>query len=333
MTAEETFNQLQTFLGKLSDRPAGERGCDLLLARDPTDEDDDRYEVGRVKVEGSIARELEQLVIEKVDNKLSALNNSENDTTLKEYSVTNTSSDEDLIQHLETSELPFFDRCERILSGQRFEQTTYLGGRQPNFQAIRLHPGNTDEMVIGFQDYTRAQILGRTSRVRMLVNNTTHKRIEQSVMSIPNRLDAVFYKGTIFVFDQRRFEKIFDYHDEFEKVAEQAFTTLEESDIPFSQFDIFREAVVGNKRALRLFYEVEQRGKYRDMDASHVKMVNDRFDTDIHFTEADDGTIQIGMRNKLDVWRILRFLNDDHLTSPITETDYVSTAKEDASRD
>lgn len=188
-------------------------------------------------------------------------------------------------------------------------------------------------MVIGFQDYTRAQILGRTSRVRMLVNNTTHEKIEQSVMSIPNRLDAVLYDEKMFVFDQRRFEKIFDYHDEFEQVAEQAFEALEESGIPFSQFEMFREAVMGNKRALRLFYEVEQRGKYRDMDASHVEMVNDRFDTDVHFVEADDGTLQIGMRNKLDVWRVLRFLNDDHLTSPITETDYVSTAKEDASRD
>lgn len=83
MTAEETFNQLQTFLRELPDQPVSERGCDLLLARDPTDEEDDCYDVGRVKVEGDIARELEQLVQEKVENKLSALNNSENDTKMK----------------------------------------------------------------------------------------------------------------------------------------------------------------------------------------------------------------------------------------------------------
>lgn len=329
MTAEETFNQVHTFLNELEDTPERRKGRDLLLARESSDEEDDSYDIGRVPVETEIARELEALLHDKIENKLSALQNEESNKTLTEYSVTNTDSDEDPIQYLASSELPYFDRCERLLEGQRFNSTTYQEGSKPNFQAIRLRNADTGEMLIGFQHYTRSQILGRTSRIRMLVNDETHEKIERSVMSIPNRLDAVYYDETIFAFDQRRFEKIFDYHDEFEQVAEETFSELRDSDIPFSQFEMFCEAVRGNKRALRLFYEVEQRGRYREMDSEHVEMVNERFETDIHFTEDEDGTLQIGMKNKLDVWRVLRFLNDDHLTSPITETDYVSLSKED----
>jgi hypothetical protein len=185
-------------------------------------------------------------------------------------------------------------------------------------------------MVVVFQDYTRAQILGRTSRLRMIVRDGTYKPVEGSVLSVPDRIDVLYFQGDFFVFDQRRFEKIFDYHDEFERAAAGIFDTLSKSDIPFADIDMFREAVMGNKRALRLFYEVEQRGKYRKMDASHVEMVNQDFNTYILFIEDEKGNPQLGMRDKRDVWRLLRFLNDDHVTSPITNSYYVSRSKEDA---
>ena len=148
-------------------------------------------------------------------------------------------------------------------------------------------------------------------------------------MSIPDRVDAVYYDDTMFIFSQSKFEKVFDYLDEYERRADEVVDVIDDSDIPFHDFEMFREAIYGNNKVLRLMHKVHERGTYESLTPDDAEYIRNNFDTDVKFEENEDGEMAIQMDDKRDVWAVLRFFNDDHLDSPITDESYISLSKQD----
>lgn len=330
----ETFEGLHQFLQSLDGTPTGQLGVDLLVAREVDDEEADEddadawtYDFSRIPIDQAIAPELEDLVREKVDNKIQAI--AENNLGFESYSLQNRERDEKFVQYEDAENIPRLGQMEDLLEGERFEHTTYTKEPKPEFQAIRLQDENGDEMAIAFLNYTRSQIMGRTARVRMKLGDETHQKVEDSLLSIPDRVDAVLYDGEMFIFSQSKFEKIFDYLEEYEQKADEVVEAIEEADIPFQDFDLFHEAVYGNNRVLRLMHKVHERGTYEEMEATDAEYIRQNFDTDVKFEKNGDGEMEVVMDDKRDVWAVLRLFNDDHLDSPITDEQYISLAKQD----
>jgi len=325
------LDELQDFLQRIERTDTGDLGIDLLLGREIEDESTEgtAYRFGRIVIDTDITEDLEELVREKVDNKYSALE-AEN-LRFSGYSLQNRERDESFLQHVSAESIPHFGHFDRLLEDQRFSSTTYLEPPKPEFQAVRIHDENSEQMAIAFINYTRAQIMGRTSRVRMrLVGDETHREVEDSLLSIPDRIDAVFYDGTMFIFGQSKFEKIFDYLGEYERRADEVVEAIQENEIPFHDFEMFHEAVYGNMRVLRLMHKVHERGAYVAMTVDDADHIRENFDTDVKFEENEDGEMAIKMDDKRDVWAVLRFFNDDHLDSPLTDEKYISLSKQDA---
>lgn len=327
--ARDRFNQLAEFLQRIEDTDTSELGIDLLLARlDGESDKEYEYNFERISLGQEIPEELEELVREKVKNKHTAL---ENDSIrFSDYSIENRDRDQTFIQYEPAENIPQFENFERLLEGQRFNHTTYTESPKPEFQAIRIRDSENDEMAIAFLHYSRRQIMGRTSWARMKVGSEKHRKVDDSLISIPNRVDAVYYDGTMYLFDQSKFEKIFDYLAEYERRADDVVEVIEDADIPFHDFEMFKDAVYGNNRVLRLMYKIHEREVYEDMDAEDAEYIRDNFDADVKFEENDEGEMAIKMDDKRDVWGVLRFFNDDHLDSPLTDEQYISLSKQDA---
>jgi hypothetical protein len=326
----DQFDRLVDFLQRIETVDTSELGIDLLLARLDKDSDEEYdYNFKRISLDQEIPEELEELVRDKVKNKQSAL---ENDSIrFSEYSIQNRDRDQTFVQYESAESIPQFDNFERLLEGQRFSHTTYTEQPKPEFQAIRIRDEENDEMAVAFLHYTRAQIMGRTSWARMRVlGSEKHSKVEESLISIPDRVDAIYYDGLMYIFDQSKFEKVFDYLAEYERCADEVIDTIEETDIPFHDFEMFKEAVYGNDRVLRLMYKVHKRGTYEDLDSDDATYIRDNFDTDVKFEENENGEMAIKMNDKRDVWAVLRFFNDDHLDSPLTDEQYISLSKQDA---
>jgi hypothetical protein len=328
--ALSTFESLRQFLEDLDSADTGDIGVDLLLARvEGTSSDHTSYDFKRIKIDDDIAPELETLVQEKVENKAEAHEN--DNIRFDSYSLENRDRDETLIQYEDVENIPKFQHFDRLLQGQRFRHTSYEEPPKPEFQAIRLRDENDEDMAIAFLNYRRSQILGRKSRIRMKFGGSdTHRKVDESILSIPDRVDAVYYDDTMFIFDQSKFEKIFDYLEEYRRRADDVIEHLEESEIPFQNFDLFKDAIYGNNKVLRLMYKVHQRGAYENMTLEDAEYVRENFDADIKFEENDEGDMEVKMDNKLDIFAVLRFFNDDHVDSPITDEQYVSLSKRDA---
>lgn len=327
--ARTCFKELHAFLQRIEGTNTSSLGIDLLSARKVEEDGSDgpTYEFGRINVVQGIAQELEELVRDKVGNKHTALENDSNH--FESYSLQNRDRDEQFVQYELVENIPHFDSFDRLLEGQRFQPTTYFESPKPEFQAIRVRDENNGQLAIAFLNYTRSQILGRTSRIRMAVGDEAHTQVSQSIMSIPDRVDAVYYDDTMFIFSQSKFERVFNYLDEYERRANAVIEAIEENDIPFSNFEVFREAVYGNNRVLRLMHKVHERGTYKDLTSEDADYIRKNFETDVKFKENEDGEMAIMMDTKRDVWAVLRFFNDDHLDSPITDESYISLSKED----
>ena len=93
---------------------------------------------------------------------------------------------------------------------------------------------------------------------------------------------------------------------------------------------MFKDAIYGNNKVLRLIYKVDERGAYEDMTPEDAEYIRENFETDVKFEENEDGDMEVKMDNKLDIFAVLRFFNDDHVDSPITDEQYVSLSKRDA---
>ena len=327
--AQDQFDKLADFLQWIKGVDASELGIDLLLAR--LDEESDGeydYNVERISLDQEIPEALESLVRDKVENKQSAL---ENDSIrFSEYSLENRDRDQTFVQYESSANIPQFDNFERLLEGQRFSHTTYTEQPKPEFQAIRIRDEDNDEMAIAFLHYSRRQIMGRTSRARMKVGSEKHRKVNESLISIPDRVDAIYYNDLVYIFNQSKFEKLFDYHAEYERCADDVIDAISETDIPFHDFEMFKDAVYKNNRVLRLMYKVHERGTYENLDANDATYIRDNFDTDVKFEENDNGKMAIKMDDKRNVWAVLRLFNDDHLNSPLTEEQYISLSKQDA---
>lgn len=327
--ARDQFDDLVDFLQRIEAVDTSELGIDLLLARlDKGSDEEYAYNFERISLDQEIPEELEGLVREKVENKQSALENDK--IRFSDYSIENRDRDQTFVQYEPAENIPQFDNFERLLEGQRFSHTTYTEPPKPEFQAIRIQDGETGEMAIAFLNYSRSQIMGRTSWARMKVGSEKHRKVDDSLISIPDRVDAVYYDEMMYIFDQSRFEKVFDYLAEYERCADNVIETIEETDIPFHDFEMFSEAVYGNNRVLRLMYKVHERGLYEDMDSTDAAYIRENFDSDVKFEENGDGEMAIKMDDKRDVWAVLRFFNDDHLDSPLTDEQYISLSKQDA---
>lgn len=327
--ARNQFNRLIDFLQRIEDADTTELGIDLLLARLDENEDEDyEYNFERVSLDQEIPEELEELVRDKAENKQSALAN--DSLRFSEYSLENRDREQAFVQYESSENIPQFDNFERLLEGQRFSHTTYTEPPKPEFQAIRLRDKDNDKMAIAFLHYSRRQIMGRTSWARMKVGSQKHTKVDESLISIPNRADAIYYDGLMYIFNQSKFEKIFDYLAEYERCADDVLDAIDETDIPFHDFEMFEDAVYGNNRVLRLMYKVHERGTYEELDSDDATYIRENFDTDVKFEENDDGDMAIKMDDKRDVWAVLRFFNDDHLDSPLTDEQYISLSKQDA---
>jgi len=328
--ALSSFEDLRQFLQELASTDTGDIGVDLLLAREEeTDSDEATYDFRRIKLGDDIAPELETLVREKVESKADAY---ENDSIrFDPYSLENRDRDETLLQYEDVDNIHQFEHFDRLLQGQRFQHTSYEEPPKPDFQAIRLRDEDDKETAIAFLNYRHSQILGRKSWLRMKVGGSdTHRKVDESILSIPDRVDAVYYDDTMFIFDQNKFEKIFDYLEEYRRRADDVIDHLDESDIPFQDFELFKDAIYGNSKVLRLMYKIHERGAYEDMTTEDAEYIRENFDTDVKFDKNGDGDMEVMMDNKLDIFAVLRFFNDDHVDSPITDEQYVSLSKRDA---
>ncbi|MFY4814785.1 Kiwa anti-phage protein KwaB-like domain-containing protein [Haloarcula sp. AONF1] len=307
---------------------------DLIVTREGEEAEDDdsnhtTYEFKRAKTVGNLPEKLGSFAEDKIETKQQAV--ADESKEVVKYAAANISSQSDYVQHVLADDVPRFEQYQDLLTTEEFEQIDYIDedGEGPEFQVILIRDGTEDRALV-FQDITRREILGRDGKIRFWSDDDHYTDVNKTIVEVPNRIDAVYYDGHIFIFDQRRFEKIFDYMDEFNEVAEDTVEEIVDSEVPIHTDDVFLDAVTSYPNATRIFYAVRERAlwEHEDVNMDTFDYIVDEFDLSIEIEERD-GEEGIVLEDKRNVWEVIHLYNDDHLSSPITEVGY-QVGKKDA---
>lgn len=319
-TAEETLKGALNFI-----EADEERTRDFVIARNTTIETEDGtkkgYELGELGFHSNVVDELEEIVADRIRRQIERSVDGDA-KSFEQYHISNVDKDVEPLQYLEAESIPDFERFEEVVTNTDCPETSFKDGDRPEFQTIRTKDPDGN-MVVAFQKYSNRQILGKGYRAKFLLGGDNEfDRVRDNLLAIPERVDALYYDGLIFVFNPSKFEDIFDYLEMYESRATSVFEGLEETDIRIHNFEEFAESVRNDRRALRKMRQIEELGLYQDLERDEVEEVAKEFDLDIEVGENSDGEWGIRVPDMRKKWDVIRLLNDDHLYSSLTEGRY-----------
>jgi hypothetical protein len=337
--SQAATNGLQTISEVLEGQDNSEVGVDLCIARKnkkyANDDADSQYKFGRVNIKNQMANRLVGLVSNEVKSTVSDLNDDENELTEAPYNIANKNRDKDLVQYLSFGDIEQSDKFDPLIKENIDEEDSFRTYYDIKFIAIRLHPPEMDTTIVAFQTFSRGQVLKTKekivlSRVQRTVSDNEEPvydaKVKDTLYQFPYRVDAVYNSDSVYVFHQQRFERIFDYYQEFQNAANDVISELEEMDITITGMENIKKACKDFPNAARLFYDVRELGHYRALNQDKLKYLFENYSPDSIIKQGDQ--YQLNANDRFGVWSVLRVLNDSHLESGVTNERYISLSKQ-----
>jgi hypothetical protein len=248
---------------------------------------------------------------------------------IEEYDISNINRDSVPLQYASKSSIEHFDRYEPLLTHDRFEQSTYEELSDIEFQALRLSDNHEDEHIILFQGFSNRQLSGNSDKLRMSRKEGNYTQFEDTVVTVPETVDCLLYEGTIFVFASKSFEDIFDYLKQYKRHANGVLTGIDDSELRIHNMDDFVDSILGDRRVLRKMKSIEERELYNSMKRKDVEGIVQEYDLSIEVETDEAGEWGITIPDMRKKWEVIRLLNDDHLESSLTDSQYQVYGKDE----
>ena len=285
-------------------------------------------EYHEIPLDPEVRQRIQSIAASRARSYLSDVDDGSRD--IREYDITNTEQDTVPLQYADPDSIEHFERYEPLLNEEYFDTESYDDLSDISFQALRIS-NESDEHVIVFQKFSKRQISGNTDDLRISERDEHYHAFEDTVITIPQRIDCILYDDTIFVFASKKFEDIFDYLTQYERHANDVLTGIDSSELRIHNMDEFVDSILGDRRALRKMKSIEERGLYSSLDRAQVEDIVSDYDLGIEIQMDDDGEWGIHIPDMRKKWDVIRLLDDDHLESSLTSTQYQVYGKDQRS--
>lgn len=302
-----------------------DRTRDLLVARE-SGEEESGFDIGEVPLGEEIADKLQELVKNSIKDHIDDCKSGKKD--FEEHDINNVDKDKTPVQYinLENNDFPFVETIQNLANNHNFPDTSYKDPR-PDFQAIRIK--NSDgKKLVALRNYTNHQLVGQKDRYLMWFKDNRYDKFEDEVIKLPNKIDAIYYDNTIYIFKQRSFEDIFDYEEHLIQEVESVYEEIEESDVLIHNMDEFQQRANNDREKLRKLHEVSRNGITDELTMERAQMIIDEYDLNLELEENEDGEKGIRIPNGRLVWTAIRLFNNDHLESPVNQDQFQVYSKD-----
>lgn len=231
--------------------------------------------------------------------------------SVRELSTGNTISDESLIQHASSDDLPNTDLFNALTKNKSYPTTRYRKDDKPDFQLIKVSDGN--EVLIGVQNHQSLKTYDASQNgISLMYNNDVYSKFEGDLLIVPERLNAIYFRDQVFVRTPKSFEKMFDMREEYEKKAKSVLTKFEKSGIKFSDDTVKNDWLAeGEIRILRKLYSVHDNEIPKYATPNEMGRLIEKYDVDVSY-EKKNSHIELDIEEYTDVWELLRILNLDY---------------------
>lgn len=296
--------------------------CDLIVGRERSKEDSkEKFDFGEIPLHKNVSNELQELLVSFVTRELDNVHNGKRN--IEPYNINNINRDDTPVQHVSLDEFPYSESIYNLIDGNEFSETTYEEPR-PDIQAIRLDDGR-DNLLIGFREYTNHQVVRPSHRIRVLLKRNEYSRFEQELVTLPAKIDAIYFEGSFIIFNQKQFENSFSYFQHFKELSDNILDEIESSPLQIENMDEFRDWVNNDRRKIRKMCQISEFGVVNELDAPTALEIINTHGLGIDISESTTDTPTLSIPNGNKVWDMIKLLNNDHLVSPINSEEFQAT--------
>lgn len=180
---------------------------------------------------------------------------------------------------------------------------------------------------IAFQNFNQSQYLSKTSRLNLFHSENTFKLIEGTGISIPYRVDSLYYNNKLLFFSFWHTKQIVDLSEYYREATDadiKEFMShnsiyISEPDSFYSYSDNWIRRKIAFLRDSRMLDKIKP---------SNISEKAASYEVEINYTVDEKGNEQIVLPDdKQKIKEVLRFLDHDIYSSPITEERFISNSK------
>lgn len=186
---------------------------------------------------------------------------------------------------------------------------------------IQFRFESNDKTVIFVRKFTPAKILSHGRKLLREISGTL-TLTDESIAEMPTDYDFCKYYNDVAIFHPDNFEEFFDYHEIHEKDHKKVFNyLLNKADYEIEDFDEYRAITLEHPQKLRKLPAIEEKQIYLWTFRKIQAFLKVR----------PMSTVKLDVRNKTikfkNVFAMMDFYNDAHLTSQATSTNYLARSK------
>lgn len=187
-------------------------------------------------------------------------------------------------------------------------------------KSLQIRLETRDAKVIFFRKFTKGRVHIKNKNILRLYRGllTVPK---DTLIDLPGDYDCCFFGSKLAVFQRKRFEEIFDYRRFHLSTHGKIFAHLKKAGVKITNFDEMFEKTRNDKRKLRKFASIRDKGIYKWGYARIEKFLKERA---IRTVRLDPKTRAITFDN---AQAMLDFYNDAHLDSKATGRQYKAQSK------
>ncbi len=267
-----------------------------------------RYETLHVDIHESLAKNLRDIAVGKINRSNTARPYDFNTTDLDDDLLSLPAEDTDMQSIIDTlqgaEDPPAVERYENLLESWMYMARFDVNGSSPLFLARRVPEG-----------WATKKISQWTNMIYQ--DNMLMSLDGQQIFRIDGKVDFFAYESVLFIADKKSFETALNFREGMEKNRDEIVKD-------FSKLGLFQDAntistLVGNNiPRLRRLSQVKKAGYYQDANfLEKLKEVNEEDGWGIQYSP--DGRLVVTEEN---IETVLRVLNNDRLTSKINDESF-----------
>lgn len=236
--------------------------------------------------------------------------------TVRDLTALNTITDESVLQNAPVDRLPDTELFNALTDSLRdYPSGKYDKDDPPDFQLIRISDGR--KALIGVQNHRGLKTYDETNEgLPLFYDNSVYEKFGGSILIVPEKLNAVYFDGEVFVKSPKSFEKMFEMRDEYEKQAEEVINSFQEAGIGFAEEKLTDEWLMGDIRVLRRLYEIYENGIPEYATPKKIRQLIEKYDVSVEYETSGDELL-LDVEEYHDIWALLRVMNADYAEAEI----------------
>lgn len=235
-------------------------------------------------------------------------------------------SDKKYVETIDKSDVPNLSQL--IIQVSTPDLDIFEDSKTNNIFGYIVKIENANETLFLFRKYATKKLL-EADKIAMRFNQGNFQKLNYQIMAIDTVYDAALIlkegddslQPQVFIFNRSKFESMFSFIDFYEKEINNNIKEISDMAL-FDDVNEFIDLCINDGRKIKKFARIIKAGEFSKMSKENAIYVKDKFNISWEFNE--DGEIVV---NKDNIWSILRFLDDDHLHSEITDANYESHSK------